>query len=244
MPTGLNIAVDIEPAVEGLHELQRRSVPYAKARTLTMVAKDGQEAARGQIKDGRFKLRNTWTVRQTLYHSASKQGSKRFSQVFTDTQNRKTGAPDYMGRQETGGEKVPLGGRQYIAIPTRYLRKYAPRIIPDQLRATHLLPNGAMSGGMPWAAPRRRNISKRAYKKLGGGWVAFVQKARTGSLFIFVRKAGQRDAEPWYLLVREAEVPKRLDMTEIVQKTVIQRFPIRWAETWRGIMAKGLRIKM
>ena len=89
----------------------------------------------------------------------------------------------------------------------------------------------------------RRQVSKRAMKSLGGGWVAFVQRAKTGSLFIFVRKAGERDAEPWYLLVRVAEVPKRLDMVETVQKTVIDRFPLRWAETWRDIMQKGLRVR-
>ena len=135
------IAADVSGALAGSTEFEEKDLAFLVARFLTMQAKTGQTAAITEEQSGIFQLRNDWTTRNTKITPATK--SSLLSEVFTDTENRKSGAPDYLGPQQEGGDKVPHAGHQYLAIPTRYLRKLAPGVIPDALRPKNLLPDGA-----------------------------------------------------------------------------------------------------
>lgn len=222
----IQIHTDISGALAGVEELLGRDLPFTIARFLTMQAKGGQGVAIEKEK-GLFKLRNDWTTRNTKITPATK--STLLSEVYTDTGNRKSDAPDYLTRQDEGGEKVPFGNRNHLAIPTRYLRKIVPGIIPPALRPSSLLPPDAKVnvkytgrfgavGKTAAAYPR----TKRQTDVLGAkDFVAFLQFTATRQLCIFVRHGGSshnagRDAEPWYTLVNEARVKAVFPMEQIV----------------------------
>ena len=233
----LEIKVDVDGPMRGLAELAADQLPFVLARTLTQTAKDAQSAVR-LLERGVFQLRNDWTVRNTKITPATKE--KLAAEVYTDTENRQTGAPDYLNPQSEGALKVPHEGHHYLAVPTRYLYRYTPRNrpLPDNLRPAALLPAGAkeateyagtFNGGRNNG--EKRAISGRTLKKLrSGDFVAFLQRAKSGTLCIFVRHggvAGQagHDAEPWYTLVTSARIVARFPMGDIVEQVVKMNFP-------------------
>lgn len=223
-----------------------KQLPFAIARTLTKVAQDGQAA--GIVEVGQvFTQRNDWTRRGIKIKPATK--TNLVAEVFTDTSNRKSGAPDYLLKQEDGGDRVPVNGRHYIAIPTKYLRRIAPGVIGNSLRPRSLLPQNAVMGQEysgrfgfvgKSATPFPRTQAQSA--SLGQrDFVAFVQKAKSGTLCIFVRHAGMRyrgsgeAAEPWYTLVTHAQIKKRFHLEGDVQKAVDANLQRRWDETLQEI---------
>ena len=229
----LGLRLDLGGVDKGLEQLLGEDLPFTIARFLTMMAQEGQGVSR-EAEKRVFKLRNDWTVRNTRITPATK--TKLFSEVFTDTSNQKTGADDYLPRQEDGGEKVPVAGHSFLAIPTKYLRKYVPdnKPIPDNMRPRAILPAGADLGqsyGGKFSSGSRSNGTKRligrqTMKKLGSGeFEAFIQTTKSGTLCIFVRHGGMgykgaRDAEPWYTLVREAHVKPVFPMEQLVEQVV------------------------
>lgn len=253
----LNISCDLNGVDTELQKLIGEDLPFTIARFLTMSAQDGQEAARASERSV-FKTRNDWTVRNTKITPATK--AKLIAEVYTDTSNRQSGAPDYLPRQQDGGEKVPVAGHRFLAIPTTYLRKVAPGIIPDALRPKNLLPAGVEVGQeytgsfvLKGSRPRRA-LGRDARKKLGSGeFIAFIQQAKSGTLCIFVRHGGigyrsAEAAEPFYTLVREAHVKARFPMEDIVSKVVqdnIDRnFDRAAAEVLvNNALASGLRVQ-
>ena len=117
----LKVTVDVSAAVAGLHDLQKRQIPFALAKTLTACAKIGQGKTQESL-EGKFKLRNDFTRRGIRIKPAEKNGAVIEADVHTDTANRATGAPDYLLPQDEGAEKTPYGGHEYIAVPTKYFR--------------------------------------------------------------------------------------------------------------------------
>jgi hypothetical protein len=254
----ISIKTDLGEIPAGIDRLIGDDLPFTIARFLTMQAQSGQGAARAGEKSV-FKLRNDWTTQQTKITPATK--SSLLSEVYTDTGNRKTGAPDYLPLQDTGGDKVPLAGHKYLAIPTRYLRKYAPGVIPDAMRPKNLLPPGinkgeAVTGSFAIKGSRpRRGLGRDVRKKLGSSeFVAFVQNTKSGTLCIFVRHGGigfhggTQDAEPWYTLVPDAHITARFPMEELVQAAVDadaeKNFDRAAAEVLvNNALRSGLRVK-
>lgn len=256
----LSILCDVTEQVTALEQVLGDDLPFTIARFLTMQAQSGQEAAR-EGERTLFKLRNDWTVRNTKITPAKK--TTLFSEVFTDTSNRKTGAPDYLPRQQEGGERTPAAGHSYLAIPTRYLYRVIggkTKIIPDAFRPKQLLPPGAdlaneysgTFGGGVGGRPKR-GVGKATRKKLGTNeFVAFVQVAN-GTLCIFVRHGGigfhgREDAEPWYVLVHGAHVPARFPMEELVAAAVNENIDVNFnraaAEVLvNKLMSAGFRVQ-
>jgi hypothetical protein len=229
-----DVRCDVSKQVEGLEKMLGDDLPFTIARFLTLEAQSGQAAARTKAA-GVFRLRNDWTVQNIRITPAKK--TSLFAEVFTDTSNRKTGAPDYLPRQQDGGDRVPLQGKHYLAVPTRYLWKYTPksRPIPDNLRPSALLPPGMKIGESyagkfssgSRAAGTKRVVSKGTLKKLSSSeYEAFVQRTHTGTLCIFVRHGGigwhgdSQDAEPWYVLATHATITARFPMELVVQQAV------------------------
>jgi hypothetical protein len=235
----ISLKVDVDGPLRGLRMVREQALPFTIVRALTLAAQDGQEVARNLEKSGIFKLRNDWTRMNTKIKAATKQDF--IAAVYTDTANRKTGAPDYLERQQDGGDRVPVAGRKYLTLPTKYLFKYTPvgRPIPDNLKPRVLLGptqvpigtkvNGTFAGGH--IAGERRAISGRTLKRLKTGeYVAFLQYAATGTLCLFVRHGGiswhggTQDAEPWYVLVSNARIRPIFPMTAEVEKAVNANF--------------------
>jgi hypothetical protein len=225
----VDIDVDFDAALRGFGVIAEDKLPFIIALTLTKLAQDGQAAARA-LEGATFKLRNDWTTQNTRITPATKQTLA--SAVYTDTSNSKTGAPDYLPPQEDGGVKVPFGGHQHIAIPTKYLLKYTSIPIPDAMRPKNLLPPDAelgtvSTGSFTTTSRPRKAVSRASRKKLGSSeFEAFVQRANSGTLCIFVHHGGisyhggSQDAEPWYILVPAARVPAIFPMGETVETVV------------------------
>lgn len=241
----LKLNCDLGEIDHGIERMLGDDLPFTIARFLTMEAQAGQEAAREGERNV-FKIRNDWTVRNTKITPATK--STLYSEVYTDTSNRQTGADDYLPRQDDGGERIPLAGHRFLAIPTRFLRKIAPKIIPPALRPKNLLPPGAnlgqqFAGSFNSGHAPQRGFGKTVQRKLGSGdFVAFVQQTRSGTLCIFVRhggvgfRGGSQDAEPWYTLVREAHIQPRFPMEALVQRAV----DANMQQSWDGAAAEVL----
>lgn len=234
------VKVDISKFVAARLELEQKQLPFVTAKALTATVQDAQAAVRGNVRQA-FKLRNNWTEQGIRIKPADKRGADGVisADVHTDTANRSTGAPDYLGRQEQGGEKVPFGGRQYIAVPTKYLRQMAPGIIPAELRPRNLL--GA-TGGRFAAHNRKGQIALRNQVRVRG-FEFFLQRLKGGDMAILGRYFTDRDAYPFYLLVSAVHVRKSgLRMQETVERIANENFGTRWDEAWRSVYSAGLKI--
>ncbi|MGA7887607.1 MAG: hypothetical protein WCA44_17875 [Acidobacteriaceae bacterium] len=241
----IRCTVDVSAAVGGLNDLQKKDIPFALAKSLTRSAQAGQRAVQDSL-GGKFTLRNTFTRQGIRFKPAEKKAARIEADVHTDTANRATGAPDYLGLQQTGGEKVAHEGHTYIAVPTSVFRT----LFGNGVRSRELLPGNllhAVAGR--YSILRRRKGMKDAQialinQKLVRGWVIFVQKLADGHKAIMARSPyeGERDIYPLYLLIPEAHVRARLGMDKTVDAAVQAAFPEAWQETWRDIMVKGLQI--
>jgi hypothetical protein len=239
MPT-FTVTVDTTKYVAGVRELEAKQLPFVMAKTLTDTAKDGQAEVKRNVRAA-FKLRNTWTEQGIRIKPADKKGNsgRIEADVHTDTANRRTGAPDYLGRQEEGGEKVPYGGHQYIAVPTKYLRRMAPGVIPAELRPKNLL--GAV-GGRFTTRGKNGQMALRNQKRVRD-FVFFLAKLKQGDMAIMGRYFVEREAYPFYLLIPHARVKRSaLEMEKAVERVINDRFGRHWDENWRATYASGLRI--
>jgi hypothetical protein len=233
----IKLSVDVDGPMRGIKIVRDQALPFTIVRALTLTAQEAQAIVQ-QVERTAFALRNDWTVRNTKITPATK--DKMMAEVYTDTGNRASGAIDYLPRQQDGGERVPLSGHKYLAIPTNYLFKYTPksRPIPDNLRPKAILPPDAQIGqtyaGSFSSGSRgevKRMIGKATMKKLGvSDFAAFTQVTHSGTLCIFVRhggmgfRGGSNDAEPWYVLVRNARIKPVFPMTDVVTQVVGSNF--------------------
>lgn len=233
----ISLKVDIDGPLRGIRTVREKALPFTIVRALTMTAQDAQTTVRG-VERFVFKLRNDWTTRNTKITPATKE--RMMSEVYTDTGSHSDGGIDYLPRQQDGGERVPLSGHKYLAIPTNYLFKYTSRnrTIPDNLRPQALLPldaefgavyNGAFSAGIRGQGGVKRAIGKATMKRLGSGeFAAFTQLTKSGALCIMVRHggmgAGPQDAEPWYLLVKDAVLRPIFPMAQVATQVVDANF--------------------
>jgi hypothetical protein len=232
------VTVDATPFIAARRDFEKKQLPFALASTLTAVAQDAQKAMQNNVRNA-FRNRNTWTVQGIRIKPADRNTHPVQADVHTDTANRKTGAPDYLGRQEDGGEKVPVQGRHFIAVPTKYLRVLAPGVIPAELRPRALL--GAVNGR--YGRTKRNGQIALQPQTLVKGFVFFLAKLKSGHMAILGRHTKDRDAYPFYLLISEAHIKKSgLRMEETVKKIANERFADRWDSTWNRIYSNGLKI--
>lgn len=230
--------IDATRFIANRRNFEKKQIPFVLAAAITAVAQDSQKAVQGNVRRA-FKNRNAWTEKGIRIKPADRNKFPVQGDVHTDTANRTTGAPDYLGRQEDGGEKVPYGGRHYIAVPTKYLRQMAPGVIPAELRPKALL--GAV-GGRYGRTKRNGQIALQPQLRVKG-FEFFMVKLKDGHMAIMGRYMTDRDAYPFYLLITEAHVRKSgLDMVETVTNTVNERFGRQWDLTWQRLYGSGLRL--
>lgn len=239
----LSAKVDISGPLAAFQGLRREQLPWTIARALTKTAQDGQSAARAIERDV-FRLRNDWTVRNTKIKAATK--TSLISVVFTDTGNRRSGAPDYLGRQQDGGERVPVHGRQHLCIPSRYLRQVTGNgPIPARYRPGYMLQFAQV--GPPTKGEMRRRAAA-----IRDGWYYWLQTLQSGAYVIMGRyvAAPRDEARVFYLLVTEAHLRRRFPMEktviEIVDKRFENNFKTAALETIGNdlLRGSGLRIRL
>lgn len=234
------VAVDTSRFVANVRDFEKKQLPFVMAKTLTNTVQDAQAEVKRQAQSA-FKLRNTWTTQGIRIKPAQKQGNngRIEADVHTDTANRKTGAPDYLGRQEDGGERVPYGGHQFIAVPTDTFRQRFPGVIPAELRPKNLL--GAVAGR--YAGKTRKGQIALRNQRIVRGYVFFVQTTKGGKRAIMGRPSAGKEAFPFYWLITRAHIKKSaLEMRDTVEKVANERFERNWDNNWRQIYASGLKI--
>lgn len=233
------MSVDVTNAVNGLHELEQKQIPFALASTLTKLAKGGQVAVQSLL-DSKFVLRNDFTKSGIRFKPAEKNSSRIEADVHTDTANRKTGAPDYLGKQQDGSERVAFGGHTHIAIPTKYLRQMIGQSpIPAELRPKALL--SAVNGR--YTSRNRKGQIALKNQTTVRGMVFFTQTSKSGTPMIMGKYWTDRDAYPFYILTRHVVTRPRLSMDKTVEAYVKENFQQVWSEQWKSMYARGLRFK-
>lgn len=115
--------IDLHTEIVSLSSVMQRQMPFAVALALTRTAQDAQEEIRQRL-PVQFHLKNTWTARNIRIKAATKAN---WEAIIT--------APDYMAKQETGGELQPESSR-HLAGPTDLLRG---RRIPRGMKPSALL---------------------------------------------------------------------------------------------------------
>jgi len=212
----LGMKVDISGPMAAFGGLRREQLPWTIARALTKTAQDAR-AATVDVERRVFKLRNDWVTRNTRIKPAQK--TALVAEVFTDTGNRKTGAPDFLGDQQSGGERVPVGGRMHRAVPTTYLRRMCPGVIPDELRPKAMLQYAELGGKR-----QTRRGGLRGQSAAIRGMVFFLQRLPGGSPAIYGRYITDKRAYPLYVLIPEAHLKAIFPMLQTVQDVVQARF--------------------
>lgn len=237
------VKVDATKFVANVRDFEKKQLPFVMAKTLTNTVQDAQAVVK-QNAARAFSLRNDWTQRGIRIKPAQKKGNEGRieADVHTDTGNHKSGAPDYLGRQEDGGEKVPFGGHHYIAVPTDTFRKRFPGVIPAELRPRNLLSDSAQKYGRYAIKNRKGQIALRN-QKIVRGYVFFIQKTKDGKMAIMGRPAAGKEAFPFYWLISRAHVKKSgLEMRDTVEKVANERFGPNWEKNWKQIYASGLKL--
>jgi hypothetical protein len=119
----VRVHTDVDRYTAWLGDAEKRQVPFALARALTMTARDAQVDYRGELPK-RFTLRNSWTSRGIRITPATKANPEAVVGSLEP----------YMARQEDGGTKTPKTAHR-VAVP-----KVKPsRIIPKSKRPRALL---------------------------------------------------------------------------------------------------------
>lgn len=248
MANVLDIKVDIDGPLRACKILREDQIPFTIARALTMTAVDARDAAREKEADV-FELRNDWTQQRTLTKMATK--TDLTAQVYTDTTNRRTGAPDYMPLQDDGGIKHPSAysvqwkGQSYLAVPTKVLRRLCRGPIPAKWKPSQMLINATM-GPLTKSQMRQRRALAR------DGMYYFIVRVKSGALCIMGRAvADARDAaEPYYILITSANLRGRHPVDEVVDRIVEEFFSENFSKASTEISVNeslrgtGVRVKL
>jgi hypothetical protein len=235
----LGIKVDVDGPLRAFKELRENQIPWTIARALTMTANDCRNAAR--VEEGRvFQLRNDWTQQRTLTEMATKQNLT--AAVYTDTENRRTGAPDYMPMQDEGGTKRPNGysvqyqGNAYLAVPTKYLRQVVGSgPIPARYRPSQIL-QFALPG------PPSKSQMRTRRKLIRDGVYYFIVRFKSGGLGIMSRSATDpsNSARPLYILITSANLRGRHPVDETVFAMAEEVFPENFSKAAAETIANDL----
>lgn len=189
-------------------------LPYTVAKALTATAKDAQEAVQAAM-PSEFILRRNWIVQGIRVDPARK--NNLVATVYSKD--------PFMGRQEYGGQKIPMDGGRHIAIPLA-ARPNDANIIPSRLLPDNL-------GRAVYTISRNGNVVPMK----GTGGTAFKMMANGVTYLALRTGAGKAGLAMMYLLLPSTTVKPRLNLGEITLKTVGQRFAMNFFAAARDAMA-------
>lgn len=235
----VRISVDVTKAVEGIHNLQKSQLPFATAKTLSNLAYGAQAKARQDIDNPgtRFQLRNKFTQQSIKVKPADKNTTPIAATIYTDPR------AGYLGLQETGGERVPVGGREHLATPTKFLFDLIGgygRIIPQAYRPKAMLAYADANQKKLYLG--RKGL--RAAPAVLQGYTFFLVTLNTGTLAIVGRHSSGREIYPFYVLVPERTIQQRFGLVADVGEFVKANYDKVWKDVWRDINVRGIRIKI
>jgi hypothetical protein len=209
----IGVQSDIAKLRNALTAFDDTQMPFTVAKALTMTAQDAQLAVRAAI-PSEFTLRRDWIVKGIRTIAARKDNLT--AMVYS--------IDPFMGRQEHGGEKIPMDGGRNLAIPLSGARPSDADIIP-----TALLPSNL--------GRAEYTISKKSGKQVtmkGTGGAAF-RLISNGKTYLMLRAGGV--LKVMYLITPSAYVPPRLNLGTITMETVRRRFAANFFTAAKQAMA-------
>lgn len=185
MPT-INVSTDIGKAIAALATYsEARNFNFAVARALTLTAKEIQTEVRNNL-PSRFTLRRESFIKQGIQ---IKPATKESLEALVFSRD------DFMGLQETGGQKNPLGN--YLAIPTSLVRRTPKDVIRK--------------------ADRPKSLGDKAgIVEVKGNLYLALKKPR--------RTANGQQLRLLYLLIPKATLKERLGLARDAKRVARERF--------------------
>ncbi|WP_234729707.1 hypothetical protein [Acidocella facilis] len=207
----IGVKSDIDKLVASLSAFDETQLPYTIALALTRTAQDARAEVTAAM-PGEFILRRTWILQGIRIKAARKDN------LVATVYSR----DPFMARQEYGGNKVSMDGGRNIAIPL------AARPDPRALIPEELLP--ANLGRAEYTISKNGNL----VTKKGTGGAAF-RMVSNGKTYLALRTAA--GLKMMYLLVPSAHITPRLNLGEITQRVVRERFAENFLAAAREAMA-------
>lgn len=180
------------PSIDITHDLGKLSIRldramsagnmnFALAKTLTNLAIESRDAVKQEMTE-HFTIRRPWVVKGIRAKGATK--SNLTAYVWSQDSG---GRRDFMGRQETGGLKTPMGGG-HIAIPMKAVKPTERSLVPQVMKPKALLGRPVVIQGKT----RIRVISSSSYKAL------LIDSKKPGHQIILIKRGGKY-APAWHL---------------------------------------------
>lgn len=240
----IRIHVNTASAVAALGDLRTSQGPYLVSLTLNRVALDGQAAERARIK-GSFKLRQSNFTLQGVYIGPEDRATKAKPSVVIRVEAKRS----YLEKFEEGGEKVPIGGRRYLAIPDPSVFKRRTLKADNPLRPKNLHlhkdPHGRIIGDQRTfvvpTANGQQAIMQRVARRLVVSGKASLSRL---TLDNFADGMGPRTKKERYSthrtdgvrrlfsLVRRVKVDARLEFADTIRGAVQAKLQERFAEAF------------
>jgi hypothetical protein len=221
MKSRFYVRADTAALKAALSSIEQSQLPFATARALTTTAKQGQAAVRARLPQI-FTIRTTWLDKGIQVRSASKR-DLRAAVVSRD---------EFMGLQETGGEKKPRKGRA-IGVP-KAIREPKTKVTKPSEWPGALLARSAK------AKPRRRKVRGKGSYKKPKFFLTTLKKGRRAGLQAVVQRDDPMTRYPLrvlYVLQPSVRVKGDLKMRETVAAVVSERFASNFSEA----LAEALR---
>ncbi len=173
----------LKEAISKLNDLEKRQLPFALAKSLTMTAKNVQEEVVKAL-PGKFTLRTTWWQPGNRYGFNIRAATKTSLQAEVFTR-----AP-WMSLQEAGGTKKPL--KKYLSIPTDNVRRTKKQLIAPSQK-----PQALKRSFFIKTTTGQLVLFARKNKKTIAPMYAMEQKAEIKPVLQFVITARKIVAERW-----------------------------------------------
>ena len=165
---GIGVKVDFRKTIRSMDRFHKKQVPFAVAKSLTELAKEGQAAVRKNL-DKKFDLRATRFIKRNIRITAAKKRDvnklKAFSAVRTDAK-----ISEFMVIHEKGGTRKPIESRK-IAVPSQSLTQKSYRKSSGGVKA-RFLPKTLLKdfkGNRGSRGPRKKTRSRKPFIITGKG---------------------------------------------------------------------------
>lgn len=211
-------------------EANARQVPFALKNTIASLLKAGQEAERARMAQV-FTLRRKDFARLSVKITEFPTKTKLVGEVAISSPG---GRSDIFGKFETGADKVPHNGRQFLAVPRTgsLVKKRKSSIVPDQLRPAALKHSLTLR---TFVKPFRKDPSKLGIFAVDRA--AEARARRTG------KKRDANRARPTLLftLIEEAPIADSLKFVDTVTKTINRELATTFEQEFARAVATAKR---
>jgi hypothetical protein len=222
--------VDTSEAEAFLDGLYKDQIPFAASLALNRTAKDVQDAERGELAANLI-LRQPQFILQSV--RIPKFSNKNDSPMEVTVEiGEKAG---FLRKFQAPGVKQALDPAMPIAIPSTNIRPSISDLVPLGLypKNLRLVPRKGVTGIL---APNR-HITSRGVIQLKGKQRTFVldpAEHRGVKVWGVYQRfgPGPHDVRLLWTYKSRIPIPKRFDFFPVGERTIAERWPIRWAEAY------------